>query len=194
MAHPVSPWWRRRRPADHDGQVRHHRGAAGRGRAGTRIQGLAPGVPSSAGTLPPPPPDPKEERTKKVRKIIDSVNRRGDLTAGDKDAFKSSALTLAQSDEATAIRAADAIGKGDAVTAAKDLASEAENEFLLALLYIQDDSLKTIPTGLLAFSSRYVTDYGMLFAALSIITIPMVVIYIVFNRQVTEGITAGSLK
>ena len=68
------------------------------------------------------------------------------------------------------------------------------NEFLLALLYVQDDSLKTIPTGLLAFSSRYVTDYGMLFAALSIITIPMVVIYIVFNRQVTEGITAGSLK
>lgn len=68
------------------------------------------------------------------------------------------------------------------------------NEFLLALLYIQDDSLKTIPTGLLAFSSRYVTDYGLLFSALSIITIPMVVIYIVFNKQITEGITAGSLK
>ncbi len=68
------------------------------------------------------------------------------------------------------------------------------NEFLLALLYIQDDSLKTIPTGLLAFSSRYVTDYGLLFSALSIVTIPMIVIYIVFNRQITEGITAGSLK
>ena len=68
------------------------------------------------------------------------------------------------------------------------------NEFLLALLYIQDDALKTIPTGLLAFSSRYVTDYGLLFSALSIVTIPMVVIYIVFNRQITEGITAGSLK
>ncbi len=68
------------------------------------------------------------------------------------------------------------------------------NEFLLALLYIQDDSLKTIPTGLLAFSSRYVTDYGLLFSALSIVTLPMVVIYIVFNRQITEGITAGSLK
>lgn len=68
------------------------------------------------------------------------------------------------------------------------------NEFLLALLYIQDDSLKTIPTGLLAFSSRYVTDYGLLFSALSIVTIPMIVIYVVFNRQITEGITAGSLK
>ena len=68
------------------------------------------------------------------------------------------------------------------------------NEFLLALLYIQDDSLKTIPTGLLAFSSRYVTDYSLLFSALSIITLPMIAVYVVFNRQITEGITAGSLK
>lgn len=68
------------------------------------------------------------------------------------------------------------------------------NEFLLALLYIQDDALKTIPTGLLAFSSRYVTDYSLLFAALSIITLPMIAVYVAFNRQITEGITAGSLK
>lgn len=68
------------------------------------------------------------------------------------------------------------------------------NEFLLALLYIQSDELKTIPTGLLAFSSRYVTDYSLLFSALSIVTLPMIVIYIVFNRQIVEGITAGSVK
>jgi raffinose/stachyose/melibiose transport system permease protein len=73
-------------------------------------------------------------------------------------------------------------------------ALNAWNEFLLALLYIQDDTLKTIPTGLLAFSSRYVTDYSLLFSALSIVTIPMVVIYVVFNRQIVEGITAGSVK
>ncbi|MFN8520931.1 MAG: carbohydrate ABC transporter permease [Chloroflexota bacterium] len=68
------------------------------------------------------------------------------------------------------------------------------NEFLLALLYLQSDDVKTIPTGLLAFSSRYVTDYSLLFSALSIVTIPMVVIYVVFNRQIVEGITAGSVK
>jgi len=68
------------------------------------------------------------------------------------------------------------------------------NEFLLALLYIQDDDLKTIPTGLLAFSSRYQTDYSMLFSALSMITIPMIIIYIVFNRHIVDGITAGSVK
>ncbi len=68
------------------------------------------------------------------------------------------------------------------------------NEFLLALLYIQDDALKTIPTGLLAFSSRYVTDYSLLFSALSIVTLPMIAVYVVFNRQMVAGITAGSLK
>ncbi len=73
-------------------------------------------------------------------------------------------------------------------------ALSAWNEFLLALLYIQDDALKTIPTGLLAFSSRYTTDYSLLFSALSIITLPMIVIYVVFNRQIVEGITAGSVK
>jgi len=73
-------------------------------------------------------------------------------------------------------------------------ALSAWNEFLLALLYIQDDALKTIPTGLLAFSSRYVTDYSLLFSALSIVTLPMIIIYVVFNRQIVEGLTAGSVK
>jgi raffinose/stachyose/melibiose transport system permease protein len=68
------------------------------------------------------------------------------------------------------------------------------NEFLLALLYIQDDTLKTIPTGLLAFSTRYVTDYSLLFSALSIVTLPMIAVYVAFNRHIVEGITAGSVK
>jgi len=68
------------------------------------------------------------------------------------------------------------------------------NEFLLALLYIQDDSLKTIPVGLLAFSTRYVTDYRLLFAALTMVTVPMVAVYTLFHRQVVAGLTEGSMK
>lgn len=67
------------------------------------------------------------------------------------------------------------------------------NEFLLAMLYIQDDELLTIPVGLLAFSGKYSTDYPLLFAALSIITIPMIGIYVIFHRQVVSGITEGSV-
>ena len=73
-------------------------------------------------------------------------------------------------------------------------ALSAWNEFLLALLYITDDALKTIPTGLLAFSSRYLTDYQLLFAALTIITLPMVAVYVMFHRQIIAGVTEGSLK
>jgi raffinose/stachyose/melibiose transport system permease protein len=73
-------------------------------------------------------------------------------------------------------------------------ALSAWNEFLLALLYITDDALKTIPTGLLAFSSRYLTDYQLLFAALTIITLPMVAVYVMFHRQIVAGVTEGSLK
>jgi raffinose/stachyose/melibiose transport system permease protein len=68
------------------------------------------------------------------------------------------------------------------------------NEFLLALLYIQNDELKTIPVGLLAFSTRYITDYHLLFAALTIVTIPMIVIYVLFHRRIAQGLTEGSLK
>ena len=68
------------------------------------------------------------------------------------------------------------------------------NEFLLATLYIQSDEYKTIPVGLLAFTGKYSTDYPMLFAALSIVTIPMVAIYVIFHRQVINGITEGTLR
>lgn len=68
------------------------------------------------------------------------------------------------------------------------------NEFLLATLYIQSDEYKTIPVGLLAFTGKYATDYPMLFAALSIVTIPMIAIYVIFHRQVVSGITEGTIR
>lgn len=68
------------------------------------------------------------------------------------------------------------------------------NELLLAMLYIQDDSLKTLPVGLLAFSSRYVTNYKLLFSALSLITIPMILAYVFFHKHIVSGLTEGSLK
>ncbi|MFC4304368.1 carbohydrate ABC transporter permease [Cohnella boryungensis] len=68
------------------------------------------------------------------------------------------------------------------------------NELLLAMLYIQNDELKTIPVGLLAFSSRYMTDYKLLFSALAIITIPMIILYVFFHRYIVAGLTEGALK
>jgi len=79
-------------------------------------------------------------------------------------------------------------------TVAVFTALSAWNEFLLALVYIQNDDLKTIPTGLLTFSTRYSTNYHLLFAALTIVTVPMIILYIIFNRKVIEGLTEGAVK
>ena len=68
------------------------------------------------------------------------------------------------------------------------------NEFLLAILYIQDNAYKTIPAGLLTFSSRYVTDYSKLFSALSLVTIPMIAVYVLFSRHIIAGLTEGAIK
>ena len=58
----------------------------------------------------------------------------------------------------------------------------------------QRRALKTLPTGLLAFSDRYTTDYQLLFSALSIITLPMVAVYVVFHRQIVAGVTEGAVR
>lgn len=68
------------------------------------------------------------------------------------------------------------------------------NEFLLAMLYVTTDDLRTIPAGLLAFTGRYATDYPMLFAALSMITLPVIAAYAVFHKQVIAGVTEGSVQ
>ena len=68
------------------------------------------------------------------------------------------------------------------------------NEFLLAMLYVTDDALRTIPAGLLAFTGRHATDYPMLFAALSMITLPVILVYTVFHKQVIAGVTEGSVQ
>ena len=68
------------------------------------------------------------------------------------------------------------------------------NEFLLAMLYVTTDDLRTIPAGLLAFTGRYATDYPTLFAALSMITLPVIAAYAVFHKQVIAGVTEGSVQ
>jgi raffinose/stachyose/melibiose transport system permease protein len=68
------------------------------------------------------------------------------------------------------------------------------SEFFLALITITADRLKTLPLGLLNFQSQYNTNYGVLLAGLTIVTIPSMLIYLLFFRYFIEGITAGSIK
>ena len=70
------------------------------------------------------------------------------------------------------------------------------NEYPLALVIIASENLRTLPLGIanLLMVQHYETDWGALFAGLVIVMVPTLIVYLVFQRQITEGLTAGALK
>ncbi len=68
------------------------------------------------------------------------------------------------------------------------------NEYLLPLIALQSDAKRTLPTGLVRYSTQYATDYSLVFAATVISFIPTVALYLVFQRQFIEGVNAGATK
>lgn len=65
------------------------------------------------------------------------------------------------------------------------------NEFMLALVFTSSDTARSLPVGIFAFSGPLATEYGMQFAALVIGMTPMILLYIIFHKQITKGFTAG---
>jgi raffinose/stachyose/melibiose transport system permease protein len=68
------------------------------------------------------------------------------------------------------------------------------NEFLLAMLFIVDPAMRTLPIGMIAFEQSHNTDYPALLAGLTMITLPALLAYAIFNRQVIRGVVAGTVK
>ena len=72
--------------------------------------------------------------------------------------------------------------------------TNAWNEFLFAFVFITSDSLKTLPVGLqlLVFGDIY--PWGKMMAASLLMAIPVAVVYLLAQRFLVEGLTAGSVK
>lgn len=68
------------------------------------------------------------------------------------------------------------------------------NEFVLALIVFSDQQLMPLQVGLQTFQGTYFSEYGLMMAALSISTIPVVAVYIAFQRFIIKGIMAGAVK
>ena len=68
------------------------------------------------------------------------------------------------------------------------------NDFFFPLVFIQSDPLKTLPQGLTVFMGEYNTDWGVLFAGLTIAALPITIIYIVLSKQFIAGMTHGAIK
>ena len=68
------------------------------------------------------------------------------------------------------------------------------NNFLYPLLFIQNVKLSTIPMGIMLFKAKYTVDWGLQCAALTIATMPAMILYFVFQKRFVSGLTAGALK
>lgn len=67
------------------------------------------------------------------------------------------------------------------------------NQFLLPVVLIHDRAARTLPTALSAFLGRYGTDTHLLMAGAAISFLPVVLIFVIFQRRFIKGISAGAL-
>lgn len=68
------------------------------------------------------------------------------------------------------------------------------NELMFANVFISKDNLKTLPVGVQALSGQYTTDWGPIGAALSIATIPTLLVYVFLSKQIQDSFIAGAVK
>jgi raffinose/stachyose/melibiose transport system permease protein len=68
------------------------------------------------------------------------------------------------------------------------------NDFFLPLVFLQDPSKKTIMQGLTAFFGEYQSQWGPLFAGLTLAALPLIVLYLLLSEQFIKGLTAGAVK
>jgi raffinose/stachyose/melibiose transport system permease protein len=68
------------------------------------------------------------------------------------------------------------------------------NEFLIAVTFLHDPNMKPLSTSLLSFANRYTSDWGLISAASVIMIFPVIVIFLLLQRQFIEGLTRGGLK
>ena len=69
------------------------------------------------------------------------------------------------------------------------------NEFIFALTFITEPLRRTLPTGIYSLSGQeFYGNYPTLAAALVVFSIPIIVLYFIFQSQFIEGLTAGAVK
>jgi ABC-type glycerol-3-phosphate transport system permease component len=68
------------------------------------------------------------------------------------------------------------------------------NSLLLPLVFLTLDDLRTMPVGLLLFQGRSSVDWGLMSSGVLLMSLPVVGLFIVFQRNFVEGLTGGSVK
>ena len=68
------------------------------------------------------------------------------------------------------------------------------NDFLLPSLVLTDKKLLTLPLSTYSFYGTYSADYGTIMAGLLLCVIPILILYVVLQKQIISGVVAGAVK
>jgi len=68
------------------------------------------------------------------------------------------------------------------------------NDLLTPLVILNRDTLWTLPLGTMQFQGQYSSDLAMIAAFVTLTTLPAIIFYLIAERQIVSGLTAGALK
>jgi len=68
------------------------------------------------------------------------------------------------------------------------------SEYLLALAFLSDEGMKTLPLGLYSFFGQDAADWGAIMAASAVTTLPTLVLFLPLQRRLASGLAAGAVK
>jgi trehalose/maltose transport system permease protein len=70
------------------------------------------------------------------------------------------------------------------------------NEFLFALTFTLSSEMRTVPVAiaLISGASAYELPWGNIMAASVVVTVPLIILVLIFQRQIVSGLTAGAVK
>lgn len=68
------------------------------------------------------------------------------------------------------------------------------NEYLFSYTINTDDNMRTVPVGITMYAGQYTIPYGEYAAGVVIVTIPLVIMVLIFQKRIVSGLTSGAVK
>lgn len=68
------------------------------------------------------------------------------------------------------------------------------NEYIYALTFMTEDLMRTVPVGIAMFPSNYEMPWGDMAAASVVVTVPLIILVLIFQKKIIAGLTTGGVK
>lgn len=68
------------------------------------------------------------------------------------------------------------------------------NDYFMQLILIRSTDMQTLPLGVATMQLEFTTNYGLMMAGAALASIPMIIIFLIFQKSFTQGITIGAVK